>query len=636
MSAGQAVRALQQPVDKRRDHVRGGAVKRGRGTVLIYGDYLCPYCRRLRTVMDRLRKTLGERLVYVFRHFPNERVHPGAEFASIASEAAARQGRFWEMHDGLYGHEPPITEAVVRQVARDIGLDMKRFEKDLRDPKLRQRVGEDLESGRGNGVTGTPTIFIDGVRYDGAWDFHSMLEQLERPVGARVQRTARAFANLPASAGIALLIAAGAALICANSALAPLHERFVGMQLGVGPHARGVWLSLADWCSEGLLSVFFLIVGLEIRREMTGGSLSDPRAAAAPALAALFGILVPAAIYLALNHGPTASGWSAPADTGIAFTLGVLALFGQRVSPGLKVFIAAYAVADDILAILILAVFYPHDLHPLWLLGSVGAAAAMFMLNRWRVYAGWPYLIAAAALWLTLHLTGVNAALAGVALAFVLPTRPTPAAGPLLAQAATALAELEHAEREARRQGDAGNLAQEPIWDWASRNLSAAAARLSSPAEQVERDLEPWSTYLVLPLFAFTAAGVPLAADLHAPGAWPVFAGVVLALVVGKPLGIVASVWLGAKARIAIAPDASIAAFVGAACLCGIGDPLSILMAQEAFASQGGAAQGLAAVAKLAILVASALAAGIGVFALVFSPEPATRATQDEGAEAAA
>jgi NhaA family Na+:H+ antiporter len=631
VSAEPAARTLLKTVDKRRDHVRGGGVNRGRASVLIYADYLCPYCRRLRGVLDRLRKALGERMVYVFRHFPNEKVHPGAEFASIASEAAARQGKFWEMHDSLFGHEPPIAEATVRQIARDIGLDMQRFAKDVRDPKLKNRVGEDLESGRRNGVTGTPTIFIDGVRYDGAWDFHSMLEALERPVGARVQRTARAFANLPASAGIALLIAAAAALICANSALAPFYQRFVGAQFGVGPHAHGIWLSLADWCSEGLLSVFFLIVGLEIRREMTGGSLSDPRAAAAPALAALFGILVPAAIYLALNPGHTAAGWSAPADTGIAFTLGILALFGPRVSASLKVFIAAYAVADDILAILILAVFYPHDLKPAWLIGAGAAAAAMYLLNRWRVYAGWPYLVAAVALWLTLHLTGVSGALAGVALAFVLPTRPTPAAGPLLAQAATALAELEHAEREARRRGEANSVAQAPIWDWASRNLSAAAARLSSPAEKVERDLEPWSTYVVLPLFAFTAAGVPLAADLSGPDAWRVFAGVVLGLVVGKPLGIVSVVWLGARARVAIAPEASTAAFVGAACLCGIGDPISILMAEQAFAGQG-----LAAVAKLAILVASALAAGLGVFALVFSPAPSTPAGQEKDAEAAA
>ena len=631
-----SVEAIEHPrllraVDKRRDHVRGGGATRGRATVLIYGDYLCPYCRRLRLVMDRLRKSLGERLVYVFRHYPNERVHPGAEFASLAAEAAGRQGKYWEMHDALFGHDPPLDPTVVRQLAKGIGLDMKRFEHDVADPKLLHHVEDDLADGRKNGVTATPTIFVDGVRYDGAWDFYSMLEALERPVGARVQRTARAFANLPASAGIALLIAAAAALICANTPLAALYQRFVEAQLGVGPQGGGVWLSVADWCSEGLLAIFFLIIGLEIRREMNGGSLSDPRAAATPALAALAGVLAPAAIYLALNPGPTAAGWSAPADTGVAFTLAILAVFGSRVSAGLKVFIAAYAVADDILSILILAVFYPRELHPIWLIGAAAVTALMFLLSRWRVYVGWPYRLAAIGLWLTLHLAGVNGALAGIVLAFSLPTRPTPAAGPLLAQAATALVELEQAERGLRKAGgDLASIEQEPIWDWASRNLSAAAARLLSPAERVERDLAPWSTYFVLPMFAFTAAGVPLVADLGQPNAWRVLTGVVLGLAIGKPLGIIAATWGAVKARIGMAPECAGAAFIGAACLCGIGDPLSILLVEQAFAGSG-----LAAVAKLGVLVGSVAATSLGVLALSLTPAPETPAEQAGEAEVA-
>jgi NhaA family Na+:H+ antiporter len=380
-------------------------------------------------------------------------------------------------------------------------------------------------------------------------------------------------------------------------------------------------LSVADWTSEALLGIFFLIVGLEIRREMTAGSLSDPKAAAAPVIAALGGILVPAAIYLALNQGPTAPGWSAPADTGIAFTLGILAVFGARASPGLKVFVAAYAVADDVFAILILAIFYPHNLHPEWFAGSALAIAAMLTLNRWRVYVGWPYMLATVGLWTSLHLAGIEGALSGVMLAACLPTRPAPAAGPLLAQAATALTELEQAEKALRREGDERkHVEQEPIWDWASRNLLAAAARLQSPAERVERNLAPWSTYVVLPLFAFTAAGVSFAADLSAPGADRILWGVVIGLAIGKPIGIVASVWAAVRARIAIGPaGTSAAAFIGAACLCGIGDPLSILMAEQAFHGLG-----YAAVAKLGVLIGSAVAAVLGTIALVVSPPPAT------------
>ncbi len=616
-----AERRLLRPVDRRRDHVRGGPAQRGQATVVIYGDYLCPYCRRLRPVLARLREALGDRLAYAYRQFPNERVHPGAEFLSLAAEAAGRQGKFWEMHDALYDHPSALTEAVALDIAKRLRLDMRRFRRDLEDPKLKKRVDDDHADGERNGVTATPTIFVDGVRYDGAWDFYSMLEALERPVGARVQRTARAFANLPSSAGIVLLIAAIAALALANSPLAPLYARFVDAQMAVGPVGGAMSLSVAEWASEGLLAIFFLIVGLEIRREMSAGSLSDPKAAAAPVIAALGGVLVPAAIYLALNPGPTAPGWSAPSDTGIAFTLGILAVFGARASASLKVFVAAYAVVDDILAILILAIFYPHNLHAAWLIASVAAVGLMYTLNRWRIYVGWPYLAAAIGLWTSLHLAGIEGALSGVVLAVFLPTRPTPSASPLLAQAATALAELEQAERALRRAGaDRRRVEQEPIWDWASRNLSAAAARLLSPAERVERNLAPWSTYVVLPLFAFTAAGVSLTANLGAPYADRVLWGVALGLAIGKPVGMVAATWAAVKARIAIGPaDASRLAFLGAACLCGIGDPLSILMAEQAFPGQG-----YAAVAKLGVLVGSVLAAALGSVALVISPPPAT------------
>ena len=625
MSAQARDRRLVRPVDRQRDHIRGGDGRDQRLTVLIYGDYLCPYCRRLRHVLERLRRALGERLAYVFRHFPNERAHPGAELMSIGSEAAGRQGRFWEMHDAIYGHDLPLDESSLLEMAAALGLDTEQFRRDLADPTLRRRVEEDLADGRRNGVTGTPTIFIDGVRYDGAWDFHSMLETLERSVGAQVKRTARAFANLPTSAGLVLLLAAAAAVLCANSALAPLYQRLVGTQLGIGPATAVLSLSVAGWCSEGLLAIFYLILGLEIRREMTAGSLVDRRAAAAPLLATLGSIAVPAFLYLALNPGATAIGWSVPADTGVAFTLAILALFGSRASAGLKVFVATYAVVDDVLSILILAIFYPHTLHPAWLLVGVGAIAAMAIFNRWRIYAVWPYLAATIGLWLSLHLAGVSGALSGIALAAFLPLRPAPRAAPLLAQAATALAELEHAEEELKRASDPRRrLEQEPVWEWASRNLSAAADRLLSPAERMERAVEPWSTYFVLPVFAFTAAGVSLSADFAAPQAPAVFTGVALGLALGKPIGIIALTWAAAKARIAALPsDAGALGFLGMALLCGIGDPFSLLMAEQAF---GGGPY--AAVAKIGVLAGSVLAAILGAVALSLIPVPVTAAEQ--------
>ncbi len=614
---------LRRPIDLARDHVRGTGKARDGVSVLIYGDYLCPYCRRLRGVLARLRQALGERMAYVFRHFPNEHAHPGAGFASEASEAAGRQGKFWDMHDALYAREPPLSREHVLEAARSIGLDMDRFDRDLADPSLRRPIDEDLADGRKNGVTATPTIFIDGQRYDGAWDFYSMLEAIERPVAARVQRTARAFASLPASAGMVLLLAAAAALVCANTALAPAYWGLVNAQFGIGGTAGALSLSVGDWCSEGLLTLFFLLVGLEIRREMTGGAFADRRAVVLPVLCAVGGVLAPAAIYLALNLGPTAAGWSAPTSTGIAFALGVLALVGRRAPVGLKVFVAGLAVVDDILSMLILAIFYPQNFHALWLVAGAGAVGVMFALNRWRVYAGWPYLLTTVALWLCLQAAGVNAALAGVVLAIFLPTRPAPAAGPLLAQAATALAALEHAQTEARAaKRDRSAIEQEPIWEWASRNLSAASNRLSSPAERVERAASPWSAYLVLPLFAFSATGARLNVDLHSPAATHVLAGVILGLVLGKPLGVSLAALAAVKARIAIVPeDTPLRAFFGAALLCGVSDPVALLMADQAFPHGD-----FAAVAKIGVLVGSALAAALGALVLTTGPAPVTPA----------
>lgn len=603
---------LQRPIDPARDHVRGGGVD-DPIEVVGYVDLLCPYCQRLRRVMMRLRDALGDRLVYVMRHFPNERAHPGATRIALATEAAANQGRFWPLHDWIFDSEQPVTEARVVEHARAIGLDMARFAADLDAPETRARVEADVADGQRNGVTGTPTLFADGIRYDGAWDFYSLLEGLERPVAARVARSARAFASLPASGGIVLLLSALLALLCANTPLRPAYDAVMRASFRLGV-SSGLSLTVAEWCAEGLLTLFFLLVGLEIRREATAGALAERRALALPVIAAVGGVLAPAAIYLALNRGHAALGWSIPTATDVAFTLGILALLGNRSPPGLRVFVAALAIVDDVLSVLTLAIFYPHDFNLAWLAASAAVVALLFTVNRWRVYSTWPYVMGALALWLTLHAAGVDAALAGVVLALLLPTRPTPTASALLAQAATALAALEHAETEAKAAGnDAPPLQQLPVWDWASRNLSAASARLLSTADRFEIAVGPWSTYLVLPLFAFSAVGIPLAIDLSHPGASRVLAGVVVGLVLGKPLGISIASWVAVKARLAVAPDGvTTIQFVGAAVLCGVGDTVALLMADRAFPGDE-----IAAIAKIGVLVGSVLAGLLGALILV-------------------
>jgi NhaA family Na+:H+ antiporter len=598
---------LLRDIDPEQDHVRGGGTSND-VAVVSYGDFLCPYCRRFRAVLKRLRQALGDRLAYTYRHFPNEPAHPGAEFLARASEAAAKQDRFWEMHDALFDREPPLGRKDALAIARELGLDMDRFERDLEEPDLQALVEEDLADARRNGVTGTPTLFVDGVRYDGAWDFYSLLDVLERPVSERIQRSARAFASLPAAGGLVLILAAIAALLAANSPLASAYHAFIGTSFGIGPPRSLMSLTVGEWLSEGLLAFFFLLVGLEIRREMTAGTLSDRKSAALPILAAIGAAIVPAVIYLLFNRGASAAGWSVPTATDIAFALAVLALLGDRVPSSAKVFVAAFAVVDDIVSVLTLAVFYPHNLQPVWLTGALAAMAMMFALNRWRVYANWPYAAMAIVVWFCLHSAGVHGALAGVVLAGFIPTRPPPEAGPLLAQAATALAALEHAQKSP----DAD--AESPVLDWASRNLSAASERLLSPADRVERAVAPWSTYVVLPLFAFAAAGVPFNVDLSGSESASILAGVILGLVIGKPLGICATAWIATRLDIARMPeDLSLRLFLGAACLCGIGDTMALLLADQAFVGN----PRTAAIAKIGVLIGSLLAAALGAIVIM-------------------
>jgi NhaA family Na+:H+ antiporter len=600
---------------KRHLPVRGGNTDERVIQVVSYTDFLCPYCRRFRTVLKRLRQAFGERIAYTLRHFPVERIHPGATFAARVVEAAGKQGKFWEMHDRLFDEEPPFSEKHILEMAHDVGLDMDRLQEDIDSPDTLAHVNADIAEGRRHGVSGTPTIFVDGLRYDGAWDFYSLADAFEQPTSERIRRSAHAFANLPASGGFVLLIAAALALICANSPLASFYHAFIGSNFGIGPPDTPLSMTVGDWFSEGLLALFFLLVGLEIRREMTAGALSDFKAALLPVIAAIGGGIVPALIYLAFNRGATAPGWSVPTATDIAFVLGILALFGDRVPPQLRVFIAAFAVMDDIISVLTLAIFYPHNFEAIWLLGAGAGILAMYALNRGHVYASWPYLFISVAVWFCLHAAGVHGALAGIVLAGFLPTRPEPDAGPLLAQAANALATLEIAQSDK----DANEEDKSTVLDWAGRNLSAASERLLSPADRIERAVAPWSTYLALPLFAFSAAGVSFNADLSAPGAVSILAGVILGLVIGKPLGVGLFSLAALKADIATMPKGiGTRLFIGAICLCGIGDTVALLMADQAF-PQGGDA----AIAKIAVLIGSALAAALGAAIIAFPSRPA-------------
>ena len=611
---GSAPVRLRTEVDPARDHVRD--VPRDDSVIVVgYQDFLCPYCRRLRPIFRRLRETLGDRLVYVYRPFPIERANPGAELAARAAEAAGRQGKFFEMHDRLFDRDLPIGRPELVESARELGLDMDRFVRDLDSDDVRARVEADVADARDNGVSGTPTLFVDGVRYDGAWDYHSMREGLERPFAARVNRSARVFASLPTSAGLVLLLVAVLAIVFANSPLAAVYDRIMSADIVVGPAGHALSLTTRDWLAEGLLSFFFLIVGLEIRRELAGGALANRKAALLPAIAAVGGVVLPALIFLLFNQGATRAGWPIPTATDIAFSLALLAVLGDRIPIGLRVFVAALAVVDDLLSIATIAIVFPGAFAPLYGVAVAACLGGLAAMNRARVYATWPYVLGGIGLWISLHLLGVHAALTGVVLAVCIPGRPAPSPAPLLAQAATALSALDHVDKEARRAGREANLESEPVWEWAVRNLSATSERLLSPAERIERAVAPWSAFVVLPLFAFSATGVSFAIDLSSPDAQHVLAGTFAGLTLGKPLGILAASGLAIAAGLVAFPDGvTRRQFVGAACLCGVGDTLALLMADRAFAPSA------AAVAKLGVLAGSIVAGVIGTAVLYRRP----------------
>jgi NhaA family Na+:H+ antiporter len=383
-------------------------------------------------------------------------------------------------------------------------------------------------------------------------------------------------------------------------------------ELGIGPLGRSLHMTTREWIAEGLLSFFFLIVGLEIRRELTIGALANRRAALLPIIAAVGGVVAPALAYLLLNPGATARGWPIPTATDVAFSLALLAVLGDRIPIALRVFVATLAVADDVLSMATLAIVFPGSFAPAYGLAVAACLLGLVALNRARVYASWPYATAGVALWLSLHAVGVDAALTGVLLAMCIPTRPSPSPASLLAQAATALAALDHADKESVRTGKGeSQLENEPVWEWAARNLSATTERLLSPAERLLRTVAPWSTYVVLPLFALSATGISIAIDLSSSDARHILAGTMAGLVIGKPLGILLASALAVVTGVAARPDGvSTRQFVGAACLCGVGDTLALLMADRAFGAEA------AAVAKLGVVAGSILAGLVGVAVL--------------------
>lgn len=428
----------------------------------------------------------------------------------------------------------------------------------------------------------------------------------------KILRPFQEFARLEASGGIVLLLCTLLALAWANSPWAESYWHLWETEITV--HAGGFEFSrpLHFWINDGLMVIFFLLVGLEIKREFLVGELSSPRKAALPIFAALGGMVTPALIYSALNQGKAGiHGWGIPMATDIAFSLGILALLGRRVPLGLKVFLAAFAIADDLGAVLVIAFFYTEGISWIHLLYGAAFSAALLLANWSGVRSILVYGLLGLGLWYSFLLSGVHATVAGVLLAMAIPARTRIDAEEFLRQGRALLEEFEAASR------DGGNILTNEGQQSALHALEEACELVESPLQRLEEGLHSWVAFGIMPLFALANAGVSLGGEARESVlANPVSLGVILGLVLGKQIGITLFSWLSVKLRLAALPGGvSWRHIYGAGWLGGIGFTMSLFITHLAFGSRP---EHLEA-AKTGILTGSVLAALGGTAVLLGS-----------------
>jgi len=432
----------------------------------------------------------------------------------------------------------------------------------------------------------------------------------QRPPVPRVQvlagrafETVHRFIHIEAVSGIALLIASAAALIWANSPFAAGYEALWHTPLSIGLGDLVFSRSLHYWLNDALMTVFFLVVGMEIRREIHEGSLADLRQAALPVIAALGGVAAPTLFYLAINGQElTRRGWAVPTATDIAFAVGVLALLGRSIPRNVRIFLLALAIIDDIVAVLIIALFYSGGLDFKGLFIAAAGILAVFALQAIGVASAYAYTLPGALLWFGLLWSGAHPALAGVVLGLITPVVPRRAEEQPLETATRALDDLRGLA--AQRVADPHRKAR-PL-----RSLRKAQRELLPPVTRVQMALHPWVAFGILPLFAFANAGVNISGiDLSIADVRQVTVGVIAALVVGKPLGVIGASWLAVRSGICRLPTAvtwSGVFLVGL--LAGIGFTMSIFIAALAFNDPH-----LLNAAKAGVLVASSVAGIAGL-----------------------
>src|SRR5262245_53837145 len=419
----------------------------------------------------------------------------------------------------------------------------------------------------------------------------------------RALTTLQRFLHVEAVSGVVLLIATAIALIWANSPFAHGYQALWHQPLSIGLGEFVFSKSLHFWINDVLMTVFFLVVGMEIRREIHEGALSKLDQAMLPVIAAIGGVLVPALIYLSLNADPVRGrGWAVPTATDIAFAVGVLALLGRSIPVNVRVFLLALAIIDDVIAVLIIALFYAGGLQfNGFIVTSVGIVMVL-ALQRIGVGSALAYIVPGAVVWLGFLMTGAHPTLAGIVLGLMTPVRPLPAREHPLDVVSRVAEELRGSDAVLRK--DTHHL-ERPL-----RQLRVARREILPPVVRVQTTLHPWVAYGIMPLFALANAGVsPTGVDFSAGGAHFVTLAVGIALVAGKPLGVVGATWLAVGLGwCRLAPGVSWGGVYLVGLLAGIGFTMSIFIAILAFTDER-----LLAAAKLGVLLGSFVAAILGL-----------------------
>ena len=417
-------------------------------------------------------------------------------------------------------------------------------------------------------------------------------------VAQAMRRPIERFLHIEAASGILLIIAAATALIWANSPWAHSYEALWHTPFRIGLGDWTMERSLHFWINDLLMAVFFLVAGLEIKREMVHGALSDLKRAALPIAAAIGGMLVPATIYASLNvTGPGAHGWGVPMATDIAFAVGVLMLLGRRVPPALRVLLLAFAVIDDLGAILVIAVFYSSGLAVDGLMVALGGVFVMWLFGRMGVRPGVSLILPFLLIWGGLYRAGIHPTIAGVIMGLMTPAQAWYGPTGFLRTAQKALLKFE----QRAEAGDTGAALLEPL-----EEIGFASREAVAPVVRLEHQLHSWVAYGIMPLFALANAGVAVGGiEFSEPGALAVASGVALGLLVGKPVGVLVFSWVAVRLRLCVLPQGVtwsgmlIVGITGA-----IGFTMAIFIAELAYGDPD-----LLAVAKLGVLAATAVAA---------------------------